>query len=64
MKQCYNTYHISRLSAAFEGERDKFKKFLSPVVKMEHGSIEMSCELSSDWLYYSWIIQYWCMFKI
>jgi len=50
MKKCYDTYHISLLSAAFEGERDKFKMYLSSVVKMEHGSTEMSCEISSVWL--------------
>jgi len=32
-EQCYDTYHISRLSAAFEGERDILKCICPPLLK-------------------------------
>jgi hypothetical protein len=38
--------------------------YVSAVVKMKHGSIEICCELSSVWLCCSWIIHYWGMFKM
>jgi len=33
MKQCYDTYNISRLSAAFDGERDILKCICPPLLK-------------------------------